>query len=305
MLKSYHLALRMLGRLKQCALYHEPNHIPMAWPGPILTTIHDLSVLRFPQWHPADRVRWYETDFAAGVASSTHFVAVSHFTRREMAELLRIPAERVAVIPLGVRAGFHPRPANQVRAWLAARHLPPRYFLYVGTIEPRKNLPGLLGAYARLSPAIRADFPLLAAGVAGWGLDQFGPLVQNLGLQSNVWPLGYVPEADLPWFYAGAAALVWPSFYEGFGLPPLEAAACGTPVITSNVSAMPEVLGDAAVLLHPEDEAGFAHAMHLVVTDAAFADDLREKGLIRSQEFTWTRCAAQHANLYRWLAAQA
>ncbi len=135
-LKLYNSAFMLAGRLKGCSLYHEPNHIPSPWSGPIITTIHDLSVLRHAEWHPADRVRWYECDLQAGIARTSRFITVSEFTRQEMIDLLVLPAERITVIPLGVREVFHPRPADEVRVWLSRHNLPADYLL-VSSVEVR------------------------------------------------------------------------------------------------------------------------------------------------------------------------
>lgn len=308
--RGYETVFEAVGTWKRCHLYHEPNHIPGPWNGPVVTTIHDLSVLRYPQWHPPDRVRWYERDFPASLPRSAHFISVSEFTKREMIELLGLAEDRITVIPLAPRSGFHPRPADEVQAWLAARGLPPAYLLFVGTLEPRKNLAGLLSAYARLPAEHRRRFPLLIAGGGGWGDQRFEELVHKHGLAKDARPgarpvrlLGYVPDEDLGWLYAGARALVWPTFYEGFGLPPLECMATGTPVITSRAASLPEVVGKAGLLIDPNDPAEIAEAMRRVIEEDGLAGDLAERGLIRGREFSWARCAAAHAAIYRTYAA--
>jgi alpha-1,3-rhamnosyl/mannosyltransferase len=296
---TYEAAFEAIGSLAGYRLYHEPNHIPCPWHGPVVTTIHDLSVLRHPEWHPADRVRWYERDFLAGLPRTEHFITVSEFTKREMIDLLGVEADRITPIPLGPRAACHPRPPDAVRNWLDAHSLPPNYLLFAGTLEPRKNLGGLLAAYARLPQTCRHRYPLLVAGAGGWGPDQLDELIAHHGLAGQVRPLGYVFDDDLVWLYAGACALVWPTFYEGFGLPPLECMATGTPVITSNAASLPEVVGDAGLLVDPHDEPGLAEAMRRVIEDSSLAATLSEKGLARSCGFSWRRCAVGHAAIYR------
>jgi glycosyltransferase involved in cell wall biosynthesis len=301
----YNAAFEATGSLRGYRVYHEPNHIPMPWHGPILTTVHDLSVLRHPEWHPADRAAWYEQDFDAGLARTHHFIAVSEFTRREMVEMLGIKPERITVIHEAARSIFRPRPAEETRAWLTAHRLPADYFLYVGTIEPRKNLPGLLEAYASLSPQLRSQSALLIAGMHGWARETVDALGRRLGIGDRVIPLGYVSDDDLAMLYAAARALVWPTFYEGFGLPPLECMASGTPVITSNCSSLPEVVGEAGLLIDPHDPAAIADAMRRIAEDPDLADTLRRQGLERSRQFSWSQCAAEHAQLYRRLALEA
>ena len=302
--KTYQAAFRYAGRLRGCVLYHEPCHIPGPWPGVTLTTIHDLSVLRFPEWHPADRVRWYANEFQNALARSHHFVAVSEFTKREMIELLGIAPNRITAIAHAPRPPFHPHPRDQVAAWLARQHLPAEYLLFVGTIEPRKNLDGILAAYARLPVSTRDRFPLLVAGPTGWGRDRIEGLITRHGVPAHVRVLGYQDDQALGFLYAGAKALVWPTFYEGFGLPPLEAMASGTPVIAANNSSLPEVVGDAGLLVDPQSVPQILDAMQAILDDPALAARLSAEGLRRSQGFSWARCAKQHAELYRRLAAR-
>ena len=294
----YNTCFEITGTLAGCRLYHEPNHIPMPWQGPILTTVHDLSVLRHPEWHPADRVDWYQRDFHTGIGRTTHFISVSEFTRGEMIDCLGLDPARITVIPNGVRAIFHPRPADQVASWLRTAGLPTEYILYVGTIEPRKNLPGLIEAYACL-PAPASRFALVIAGMSGWAKESLRTLAARHGISDRVHVTGYVSDEDLAWLYNGARLLAWPSFYEGFGLPPLEAMASGTPVVTSNCAAMPEYVGDAGLLVDPEDVAGLSAAMRELIEDDALHADLSRRGRERARPLTWQRCAAEHARLYR------
>lgn len=298
-LGAYHTAFRLAGRLKGSQLYHEPNHIPCRWHGPVLTTVHDLSVLRHPDWHPADRVRWYERDFMTALPRTSHFITVSAFTRAEMVELLGLPAERISVIPLGPRACFRPRPAEERERRLRALGLPRSYLLFVGTLEPRKNLEGLLAAYALLPAALRRRYPLVVTGMGGWSGEPLETVARRHRIGPDVRITGYVDEDTLAVLYSGARALVWPSWYEGFGLPPLEAMACGTPVITSDRASLPEVVGDAGLLVDPGDRDALADAMRRVVEDDPLAVRLGERGIARSAEFSWARAAQAHAALYR------
>ncbi|HSW46436.1 MAG TPA: glycosyltransferase family 1 protein [Phycisphaerae bacterium] len=298
-LNLYNAGFRLAGRLKRCRLYHEPNHIPAPWAGPIVSTFHDLSVLRHPEWHPPDRVRWYDRDLRAGIGRTTHFITVSEFTKREMVDLLGLPAERITVIPLGVRAVFHPRPAEEVRSWLADRGWPTEYFLYAGTIEPRKNVAGLLAGYALLSTFMRRQTSLVLAGVTGWGRQTVNDWIAGHGLVGQVRILGYVDDETLARLYVGARALVWPTLYEGFGLPPLECMACGTPVITSQLASLPEVVGNAGLLVDPRNVRELADAMNRILDDPGLGERLRSEGLDRASRFTWQRCARAHADVYR------
>ena len=294
----YAAALDVAGRLGRFDLYHEPNHIPGPWSGPIVTTVHDLSALRHPAWHPADRVRWYEEGFAAGLERTSRFIAISAFTRDEMVELLGIGTARITVVPLGVREVFRPWTADQLARLRAEQGLPGQYLLFVGTLEPRKNLRLVLEAYARLSHPRRAALPLLIAGGAGWGED-LATLVAGHGLGDDVRHLGYVDDGLLAGLYSGAAALVWPSLYEGFGLPPLECAACGTPAIISTAGALVETMGAAGIAVDPYDPAPLTAAIERLCDDEDWQACIRTAGLARAAEFTWEASAAAHADVYR------
>jgi glycosyltransferase involved in cell wall biosynthesis len=282
---------------RRCQLYHEPNHIPLRCDLPTVTTMHDLSVLVHPEWHPADRVRWYERDLQAGVRQTRRFIAASEFTKREMIARLGIRPEIIDVTYQAPRPVFRPQPAEQVRRTLAALRLPERFFLYVGTLEPRKNLPGLLRAYAALPADVRRQNPLCIAGGWGWKAEQLRALLSQ-GFD-EVRLLGYVDDAGLADLYTACTALAWPTLYEGFGLPPLEALACGAPVIVSDVTSLPEVVGDAGVRLHPDDLPAWTAALRRMAEDTKWRTALAAAGLNQAARFSWPRCAAQTAACYR------
>jgi alpha-1,3-rhamnosyl/mannosyltransferase len=266
--------------------------------------VHDLSVLRHPEWHPTDRVQWYEREFSTSLTRSRHFITVSQFTRQEMMEVLHIPAECISVVSLAAREQFHPRPREEVQRWLAQRGWPNDYILYVGTIEPRKNLEGVLAAYSQLPVALRRRTSLLVVGPQGWGNERVRERVEHYGLRDAVRFLGYMEDAELSYLYCGARLLLWPSFYEGFGLPPLECMASGTPVVSSNCSSIPEVVGDAGILIDPRDTQKISEAIRSVLEDETFAQTLSDRGLARSKLFSWSRCATEHAALYRQYAVR-
>ncbi|MEW6251179.1 MAG: glycosyltransferase family 1 protein [Planctomycetota bacterium] len=294
---SYAVAFRRGARGYQ--LYHEPNHIPIRCDRPTVTTIHDLSVLEHPEWHPADRVRWYERGFAAGLRQTSRFIAPSEFTRQEMAARLGLAEDRIDVTYQAPRPGFAPAGSDRVRQACEALRLPERFFLYVGTLEPRKNVSGLLAAYARLPAEVRQAQPLVLAGGFGWKMEALEREINGHGLAADVRMTGYLSDEFLLGLYGAATALVWPTFYEGFGLPPLEAMACGCPVITSAVTSLPEVVGDAGVLLDPCDTPAWAEAMRRAVEDPGWRTDLCARGLARAATFTWARCARQTIACYR------
>jgi alpha-1,3-rhamnosyl/mannosyltransferase len=254
--------------------------------------VHDLSVLRFTEWHPADRVKWYEAGFRRGLKQTEHFIAVSQFTKREMIELLGIAPGRITTIHQGPREIFTPAAGEEYQPQLRQLDVTPPFFLFVGTLEPRKNLSAVLRAYHALPGALRQRHQLVIAGGIGWG--ELGDVAGG----ENIRLVGYVSDETLRLLYSACHAFLWPSLYEGFGLPPLECMACGRPVITSNAASLPEVVGDAAVTIDPADVAALTTAMQRLAEDDDHAERLARAGLRRAAEFSWTRCAQQHAEVF-------
>jgi alpha-1,3-rhamnosyl/mannosyltransferase len=254
-----------------------------------VVTFHDLTVLLFPQWHPAKRLREMRAGLPASVAVADRIIVVSHATKDDVVKHLAVDPERIAVVPLAVDASFRPLPRADVETALAPLGLAPgSYLLFLGTREPRKNLGRLLEAAVRTGADVG---PLVIAGADGWGTDDLRPRIAELARQGRVRALGYVPEALRPALLSGARVFVYPSLYEGFGLPPLEAMACGTPAVTSNVSALPETVGDAALMIDPLDVDALADAIRRLWQDEALRAELRARGLARAREFSWERTA--------------
>jgi len=290
---------RAYCRRHQFDLYHEPNHLPLPCDCPTITTVHDLSVLLHPDWHPADRVAAFEREFRAGVERSTHILTVSEFVRQEVLRVLGLGPERVTCVPNGVAPGLAPLPAAQVHATLRHLGLPQEYLLHVGTLEPRKNLLTLLRAYGRLPASVRERFPLLLVGGWGWRADEIADHLDAAGQGHGVRHLGYVADKHLAALYNGARALAFPSYYEGFGLPPLEMLACGGAVIASTAGAVVETLGTAAPLIDPRDEDGWREALFHVCTDDDWWLALRKNARAAGRRYTWQRCAADTLAVYR------
>jgi glycosyltransferase involved in cell wall biosynthesis len=238
---------------------------------------------------------------APSAARADRIVTPSQFTRDDVLKLLPVEPERVVVIPGGIDRSFKPQPAEEVAARLAPLGLRAGdYLLFLGTIEPRKNLARLLQAMELAGPKIG---PLVLAGGRGWNNAAIRDAIARLARDGRIRDLGYVADDLRPALQAGARAFVYPSLYEGFGLPPLEAMACGTPVLTSNVSALPEVMGDAALYVDPEDVPALAAALTRLWDDESLRADLRARGLARAQEFSWDRTARLTIEVYRDLLA--
>lgn len=284
-----------------CDIFHAPHQIaPVTRKAAVVTTIHDLTTLKFPALH-AGHQHLVGDHLHSSIARSDRLIAVSEATARDLIEDLGVAPERIRVIPNAASDHFFAPPTLEVRDAVTARHgLPARYFLYLGTIEPRKNLEALLAAYRALPLATRSAYPLLLAGGRGW-LD--APIFEALARTPGARWLGRVPEADLPALLGGAAAFVYPSLYEGFGLPVLEAMAAGAPVITSNVSSLPEVAGEAALLVDPHDVAALSAAMARLADDPALAERLRAAGRLQAARFSWRRAAEETLGVYAELLA--
>ncbi|MFN8513118.1 MAG: glycosyltransferase family 1 protein [Thermomicrobiales bacterium] len=278
-------------------LLHGPvNVLPLAAPCRGVITIHDLAFLAHPEAFNAAKRRYLTVMTALSARRSARVIAVSHFTRLEVIRRLGIAPSKVAVVHNAADPTFAPRPADEIARFRAAHDLPARFILSVGTLEPRKNLTGLLDAFAKLAADTDAD--LVIVGGQGWLYDDALARVAALGLAGRVRFAGHVPDGDLPLWYNAAAAFVYPSLYEGFGLPPLEALACGTPTITSAAASLPEVVGEAAILVEPRDPDAIAAALRQVLTDPSLRARLSAAGPPRAATFTWARTAAATRAVY-------
>lgn len=285
-------------------LYHEPNFIPIPSDLPTVVTVHDLSVLLHPEWHPADRVTWFEKHFQEGIRRCQHFLAISENGRQEIIRHLNIAPERVTRTYMGVRPGLAPLPQEQVQASLKRLGLPPQYLLYLGTLEPRKNVLMLMHAYCSLPDSLRARWPLLLVGTWGW---KTGAIAEYLDVEARhrgVLHLGYVPEDQMAVLYNGARALVFPSFYEGFGMPPMEMMACGGAVIASTAGSLVETVGPKAHIVDPLDVDGWRAAMIRVLTEDDWWLSLRQGVIEFARPYTWEQCARDTLRVYREVSGE-
>ncbi len=280
-------------------LLHSPDFIPpLDGRYRSVITVHDLAFLRYPQFLTAASRRYYNNQIAAAVARADAIIAVSEATRADLLDLLNVPPQKITVIAEAAGEQFHPIPPEEVKRLRAKRSLPTGYILFVGTIEPRKNINGLLHAYAHLRTILPDAPPLVVVGKRGWLDEEVFTLCKDLALEQWVIWYGSADPADLPALYSGAAVFCLPSFYEGFGLPSLEAMACGTPVIVSNCSSLPEVVGEAGLLVNPHDASEIAEALRRVLTDSDLAAEMRQRGLQRAAMFSWAETARQTLALY-------
>jgi len=290
---------RTILRPSRFDLYHEPNYNPVECDIPTVTTIHDLSIIVHPEWHPKERLAYFEKHFARGLRQARHFLADSEYARREMIELLNIPASKITCAYCGIRPGFAPLPDYEYRPVLRRLGLPDNYLLHVGTIEPRKNLLRLMRAYVDLPSEIRGKHPLVLAGQWGWRCDETALYFHSTARHQGVIQTGYLPDEDLPAVYNGARALVFPTLYEGFGIPVVEMMGCGGAVLASNTGAVAEVADGHADLIEPENIAGWRDAMQRVLTDDDWWKRLRTGVVERARQFSWDRTADATLSVYR------
>ncbi|NIO20498.1 MAG: glycosyltransferase [Candidatus Aenigmarchaeota archaeon] len=289
---------RICVRTLKASLYHETNYVPFEFEeGLTVVSVCDLSFLRHPEWHPIDRVRYFKKYCLERLSRVEAVITISEFSRKELLDLPDVDPARIYVTPLGVNRSFRPGKKRMPG-------LPNRYILFLGNLEPRKNLPKLLAAYGSLPRGLRDRYPLVIAGAKVWHTNEFKKLLNCFPEKEKIILPGYVPQELLPDLYRGASLFVYPSLYEGFGLPVLEAMACGVPVVASKTTSLPEVVGDAGILVDPRDVNELREGMVNLLDDERLRDELSQKGLERAKLFTWEKCAQQTIAVYEKILAE-
>jgi glycosyltransferase involved in cell wall biosynthesis len=284
-------------------LLHVPGFDAPYWkPCPTVLTVHDLIGMVFPQnLPPVSRFYWSRW-LPWSMRWADRIIADSEHTRQDIIRLMSIPGEQITVIPLGVGSEFRPIDDPRLLEPTKAQcGLPDRFVLYLGTLEPRKGIDTLIHAYHKVAPQVEHD--LVIAGKRGWYTEPLFELVRELQLERRIHFTGYVPDDLLPALLNLADLFVFPSRYEGFGLPPLEAMACGVPVITSNASSLPEVVGDAGLMVPPDDSHVLSDALYQALGSQPLRDELVRKGLARARQFTWEATAQRTLEVYQELVA--
>jgi alpha-1,3-rhamnosyl/mannosyltransferase len=285
-------------------IFYSPNFSVPPVAGLSVVTLHDLSVFHFPDFHPRDRVNYLREQIQSSAERADRLLTDSQFVRGELLQLFQLPGDRVTAIPLGVAPSFRPHTPGELAPVMAHYGLRAGgYLLSVGTIEPRKNLAGLLQAFRRLAPGLRQRYPLVIAGAYGWNSGTLMEEIRLLSRRAEVIYLDYVPEEHLPALYAGASVFSYFSFYEGFGLPVLEAMASGVPVVCAASSALPELCAGSALQADPQDIGAMASVLQRAVEDEDWRRVAIERGLARSRGFTWQSTTAALVDVFRELAA--
>jgi glycosyltransferase involved in cell wall biosynthesis len=261
-----------------------------------IVTVYDLSFMHFPDQFPKLQRAYLTGQTLRSCRQARRVVTISESSRQDVHRLLGIRLDRIDVVYPGVGSAFSPRPAAEIELFRRQQALLRPYILHVGTLQPRKNIPTLIEAFERLK---RSELDLVLVGGKGWLYDEIFARVDKLGLKERVRFAGYVADAELPLWYNGAAMVVLPSIYEGFGMPAAQAMACGTPVIASNVSAFPEVTGEAALLFDPHDVMTLVNHMTSVLDHRQITATMREQGLSQVKKFTWQNAGQQMVKVYQ------
>lgn len=290
------LVQRMHVEILHSLHYTRPLFLPHA---SSVVTFHDMTFLLYPQLHTLAKRALFPLAIRMSARLADAIITVSEHTRQDALRLLSLPAERVTAIPLAASSGYQlVSNTAQLEHCKQKYNLPEAYILYVGAIEPRKNLPLLLQAYHHLV-ANGLPVSLVIVGALGWMYAEAMQQIETLSLGNKVHFIGYIPAEDLPMVYNLARVFVYPSLYEGFGLPPLEAMACGTPVITSATSAMIETVGEAGILVNPQEKGSLVNAIRAVCEDNALHEQLSQKGRTQAAKFTWKHTAQETLRVYQ------
>lgn len=281
-------------------LYHSPNYYLPPFAGRSVATFHDLSPFTWSHCHAPQLVRYLQKELKATLVRADALITDSEYTRKELAEYFSWPIERIHTVPLASSAEFHPRSADELSSTLSRHGLTvDGYSLFVGTIEPRKNIETLLDAYSRLPIEVRKRWPLVLTGYHGWRNESIHQRLESARREGWAFYLGFVPSEDLPLLFAGARLFTFPSLYEGFGLPVLEAMSSGVPVVCSNSSSLPEVAGDAALMCEAKDTETLTGLIQRGLEDEAWRSSAVEQGLLHAARFSWERCAMETLEVYR------
>jgi glycosyltransferase involved in cell wall biosynthesis len=291
--------LPRLARETRIDILHSPHYTrPLQLGCRSVVTFHDMTFFLTPHLHGLAKRIFFPIAIRYSARQADALIAVSDNTRRDSIRILGISPDKIATTPLGVDPRFRPILKQDVLLRLRKKYnLPEKFLLFLGTIEPRKNLPTLLGAFSHLVNN-GFSYDLAVVGQVGWMHEEVDNLVEKLDLNQRIHFTGYLPTEDLPAIYNLADAFIYPSVYEGFGIPPLEAMACGTPVITTKSSSMMEIVGDAGILVDPINEETLADAILTLSEDKELQGKFSKRGLQRAATFTWERTAHETLKIY-------
>lgn len=307
--KKFWTQVRLSWEMWRCPpeLLFVPAHtIPLVHPKKVMTTCHDVAFLRLPQVYDRPALTYHQFAIKFAVKHATKIIAVSEFTKSELIEFFKISPERVTVVHNGYDKERYKLIEDRgvVKKILQKYNLRQPYVLYIGRLELKKNIPGLIEAFGQLkknqqSVINQQQFKLILVGQPGFGFEKITEAIMDNSLQNEVVMPGWVDEVDLPYLISGARIFTFPSFYEGFGIPILEAMACGTPVVCSDIPALREVAGEAAYFIDPYSVENIAEGINRVLSDEHLQEDLKIRGFARAQDFSWGRCARETLEILR------
>lgn len=284
-------------------IYHVPQNgigLPPKKNFPTVVTVHDLIPYVLPETVGPGYLKIFQREMPRILQEADHIITVSEHSKNDLKKIMGVADEMITVIHEAPESTYKPIKREVAKARIQNKYgISGRFILYIGGFSPRKNLRGLINAYNKIYKEMKTPCKLVILGKPSRDYPGLIKLVESLGLGEWVLFPGFIPMQDLPFFYNASDLFVYPSFYEGFGLPPIEALACGTPTIVSNVSSLPEVVGDAAIQVNPHDLVALAAAMHRVLTEPEMEQELRKKGLKWAENFSWTKTAAQTIKVYQ------
>ena len=281
------ISFRFYRNMLKHYIYWEPNYICLNHQGVCVPTVHDLSHLICPQFHPKARVKYLKAELPRTLARAKHVIVVSQYTKQSVMEHFDLDDQQITVVPPSVKSEYYPRTASECAQLKKRLGLPENFILFVGTLEPRKNLQGLLLAYKLLSTELKSQYPLVLSGRKGWLLEDIEQILQPMLDSGEVIWLGFVKSEDLPVLYSSATAFTYVSHFEGFGMPIAEAMACGTAVIASDNTAMKEASGGAVCIVSPHSIGSIAQGMRKVLLDSSYRIECETKGLEISKNRSW------------------
>lgn len=289
---------KMNSYKKKFDICFEPNYIPAGiQANKTVTTVHDFSFHLYPEWHPRDRISYFKKYFFKRIYKSDLITTDSLFIKEEAGQFLKIDENRIKVVPMGYdNTVFRSYQPAEVLAFRNEKKLPEKFILFVGSIEPRKNIERLLSAYLRMPEYVKKEFKLVLAGFSGWRNKKIMSLIDKM--KKHVMFLGFLSVRELAMAYNAAKVFAYPSLYEGFGLPPLEAMACGTPVLVSKAASLPEVCGKAALYCDPHDIDDIAEKMERLIVNEDMQERLTMKGRERIKSFTWEATAGKFIKIF-------
>ncbi|MCR6545324.1 glycosyltransferase family 4 protein [Dehalobacterium formicoaceticum] len=284
-------------------IYHVPQNgigLPPKKDYPTVVTVHDLIPYVLPEVAGPGYLKIFQKEMPRILEETDHVITVSEHSKKDLMTVMGVPEKMISVIYEAPESTYKPIKREVAKARIKNKYgIKGRFILYIGGFNPRKNIKGLIQAYHKIYKDLKTPCQLVILGKPSRDYPSLIKLVESLDLEEWVLFPGFIPMQDLPFFYNAGDLFAYPSFYEGFGLPPIEALACGTPTIVSNVSSLPEVVGDAALLVNPHDLLALAGAMHRVLTEPVLEQELRKKGLRRAESFSWTKTAAQTIKVYQ------